>query len=60
MKNGVEIRKNGNIIVRRPDYEYYEYEVKIKQPDGSFRTSTRSPWAYLRNARKDADGGLDQ
>jgi len=57
MKNGIEIRKNGNMIVKHPDGWWY---ARIKQPDGTFRPSTNGPWTYIYNARKDADGRIDQ
>ena len=52
MKNGIEVRKNGNRVEIR---DIYGYNVYKKQPDGSFVLSKNGPWDYLRNARLDAD-----
>jgi len=55
VKNGVEIRKNGNMIIKRKDGWWV---VKIKQPDGSFKQSENGPWGFIYNARSAADRGL--
>jgi len=51
VKNGVEVRKNGNEI-REIGICYYVY---LKQEDGSFIESQNGPWDYLNNARRCAD-----
>jgi len=58
MKNGTEMRKNGNMIIKIEDGSFRLWHVKVKQPDGSFLPSKNGPWTYIYNARNDADGTL--
>jgi len=52
MKNGREVRPNGNCITKvKTKRGVVQYYVETKNGD----PSKNGPWDYLYNARKDAD-----
>ena len=56
MKNGIELKKNGNMIIKRNGIYYVE---KLNR-NSVLVPSRNGPWDYLGNARSDSNGYYDE